>query len=612
MKNIIISNKTTLVRFLLAGLFVLVVGSLAAQVAGDYKTKWGYGSCTDPGAWSYYNGTAWVNATQSPPSPLPVGNTIYLNHPTYCNQDMVLAGKIVMSNAGALQLRFGAHLQITGTGIVQNKSIKIEKGCTLTNNGEISSGFPTATIELLHSYDPVGAHATLINNGSIELNDNGNAATHNLQMNGDAVLISGPNGYIHGTGSMSVTSHGKERIEINGPGGFDPVDGAVRLTGTNNVGMVHYVFSGTQAQHTGNLPSPIYSLEINNPAGVKLDKDLNIFGNDPTLTTVVRVKSGSTLDMGTHVIQSLQEDGGTAKFYLEDGATLITKHEDGISSVAVRDRIIKGCMQTNEASYSSGANYWYNRDGNQNSGIFTTTPTPNTVHDLTVGNNTNLIWENGGNLPTVNGTYTKLDDTLPVTLSSFTATIAGPHKVRISWMTASETNCLGYQIWRSNNTDLASAICVTPMIQATNSSQGGYYAFTDTDLYQEGTYYYWLEDISFNYESQFHGYIQLRLEFQGDNHTPEAVERTGFKANYPNPFNPSTTLRYGLSEDSDVTIRFYNQRGQLIDSRQLPNQKKGKHSLVWNAQDLGLSSGIYFARLLSQNGSDTLKITLSE
>ena len=569
MKNIIISNKTTLVRFLLAGLFVLLVGALSAYEVGDYKTAANNITFTSTQGWQYCsavdnNGVpTWVGATQVPPSPFE--KTMYIGHiVSFASIDFVLEGKMVMygvpspASIGKLVLSGSTHLHVTDTANVQLKEIEIQGGTKLTNNGIIQSNANDPGLANIF----IASGGTLINNSSISLN----AANHSLIMAGGGTLKSGQVASINGSGSISTTGE-RPIFEIANPGGFcsngAAADAAISLTGTHSCVKADYLFNGTVAQHTGFLPSLVFSIVVDNPEGLKFDQDVNIHAQAGFVT----VKSGATLDMGPFIMKSkkVTEDPAywqSAVFTLEEGATLKTQHPEGASLEATNGLITKGCIQMNTANY--------------------------------------------------NGQIIVIDDTLPVTLSSFTATIAGPHKVRISWMTASETNCLGYQIWRSNNTDLASAICVTPMIQATNSSQGGYYAFTDTDLYQEGTYYYWLEDISFNYESQFHGYIQLRLEFQGDNHTPEAVERTGFKANYPNPFNPSTTLRYGLSEDSDVTIRFYNQRGQLIDSRQLPNQKKGKHSLVWNAQDLGLSSGIYFARLLSQNGSDTLKITLSE
>jgi len=511
-----------------------------------------------------------------------------------------------MSSGGGLNLRLGAHLQIASTGVIQNKAIQVDQGCTITNNGQILSAFSGATIILVEG--TADARPTIINNSSIQLTDDGNAATYNLQVRGYSILDSGHDGYIYGTGSMQVTGQ-HPRFEIANPGGFMADDGAIRITGTNSFSKADYLFNGTVPQHVGNIPEPIWSLTIDNPTIVTLDNNIEIDGN--YAIGFARVTSGSTLDMGPYIIKS-SKTWGDARFYLEDGATLITQHSEGVSSETVADLIIKGCIQTNFAGYSSAANYTYNASGNQDSGVFTTTPTANTVNDLTVGINTNLTWQNGGTLPTVNGTYTKEEETLPVTLSSFTATILGFNNVQILWNTASETNCLGYRIWRANDADLANATCISSMLQAANSSQGAHYVFTDIELYEEGTYYYWLEDIAINNESQFHGHIQVTLTSQGETPTPEVVQITGFQSNYPNPFNPSTNLRFGLSKDSDVTVRFYNLRGQLVDSMHLANQKKGINSLVWDTNDLGISSGVYFAQMSSNSGNDILKITLSE
>lgn len=606
MKNADKYKRSLSIRLLLAGLSMLLVASLSGQVTGDYKSKSGYGACANPSGWSYYDGTAWVDATVIPPSPFPAGNTIYLDHTIYCDRDLDLAGKIVMSSTGGMILILGAHLQIMSTGIVQNNSIQIGNECKITNNGHITSAVDGAKI--FFEAGDVNKPTTLINNGSIELIDDGNSSTFNMTMNGYGLLKSGADGYIYGTGSISVSNQ-YPRFEIANAGGFISPSGAIRLTGTKDISKAEYLFNGIQAQNTGQIPSPIFNMVFDNPAGVKLENDIVVHPNGDK--AFVTVNSGATLDMGPYIIETGSDWGGVV-FNLEAGATLITQHPEGISSETIPDRISKGCIQPNTAHYSSAANYWYNREGDQHSGNFVTEPEAHTVNDFTVGNNTNLILDWPGGLPTVNGTYTDDDDTLPVTLSSFTAMAIGFNKVRILWKTESETNCLGYHVWRADSADLNTAIRISSMIQAANSSQGALYACTDTDIHQAGTYYYWLEDISINHESQFHGYIYLTLEHQVNDQSPEVVERTGFRSNYPNPFNPSTTLRYGLSEDSDVSIRFYNERGQLIDSRQLMDQKKGLHKLVWNTRDLGLPSGIYFARLNSKNGSDLLKITLSE
>ena len=79
---------------------------------------------------------------------------------------------------------------------------------------------------------------------------------------------------------------------------------------------------------------------------------------------------------------------------------------------------------------------------------------------------------------------------------------------------------------------------------------------------------------------------------------------TAFKIyNYPNPFNPSTTISYNLAENiSDPEIEIYNIKGQKVKSFQLED-KAGESSIVWNGKDendKSVSSGVYFYRLVNE------------
>ena len=70
--------------------------------------------------------------------------------------------------------------------------------------------------------------------------------------------------------------------------------------------------------------------------------------------------------------------------------------------------------------------------------------------------------------------------------------------------------------------------------------------------------------------------------------------------NYPDPFNPSTTIRYALSEDAHVTIKVYNMLGQLIGTLVDEVQTAGEKAVVWNGRYEGgssVSSGIYVYRM---------------
>jgi hypothetical protein len=77
---------------------------------------------------------------------------------------------------------------------------------------------------------------------------------------------------------------------------------------------------------------------------------------------------------------------------------------------------------------------------------------------------------------------------------------------------------------------------------------------------------------------------------------------------YPNPFNVSTMIRYGLAESGQARLTIYNLAGQRVAILRDSNQEGGEHSVVWDGS--GLSSGIYFARLESGSTERSIKVTL--
>lgn len=73
-----------------------------------------------------------------------------------------------------------------------------------------------------------------------------------------------------------------------------------------------------------------------------------------------------------------------------------------------------------------------------------------------------------------------------------------------------------------------------------------------------------------------------------------------YLANYPNPFNPSTTIEFFIKNDSKVELSVYNIKGQKIKTLIQKNFNKGTHSIVWNGNDNSgklVSSGIYYYKL---------------
>ena len=65
--------------------------------------------------------------------------------------------------------------------------------------------------------------------------------------------------------------------------------------------------------------------------------------------------------------------------------------------------------------------------------------------------------------------------------------------------------------------------------------------------------------------------------------------------NFPNTFNPSTVIKYGLPHTSSVMLEVYNTLGQRVALLVNEHQEAGNHEVVF--QNPGLASGVYFYRL---------------
>jgi hypothetical protein len=76
--------------------------------------------------------------------------------------------------------------------------------------------------------------------------------------------------------------------------------------------------------------------------------------------------------------------------------------------------------------------------------------------------------------------------------------------------------------------------------------------------------------------------------------------------NYPNPFNPSTTIRYHLQQATHVELSIYNIQGQHIQTLVRSYQTGGDYSIQWDGKVNGITatSGVYFARLSAQGSQE--------
>ena len=94
---------------------------------------------------------------------------------------------------------------------------------------------------------------------------------------------------------------------------------------------------------------------------------------------------------------------------------------------------------------------------------------------------------------------------------------------------------------------------------------------------------------------------------------PELPQVYSLSPNYPNPFNPETTISFSLSKASDVSLNIYNIKGQLVKILVNESKELGNHSVVWNGKDNNdskVSSGVYFYRIKAGEFTDMKKMLL--
>lgn len=103
----------------------------------------------------------------------------------------------------------------------------------------------------------------------------------------------------------------------------------------------------------------------------------------------------------------------------------------------------------------------------------------------------------------------------------------------------------------------------------------------------------------YKYENNFTGII---------NDNPVEPNYYYLSHNYPNPFNPSTTIEISLPKQSHVTLKIYDILGRVVTTLINKDFLPGTHKIQWNAQ--GYASGIYYYRIEAGKYSDTKKLLL--
>ncbi len=172
-----------------------------------------------------------------------------------------------------------------------------------------------------------------------------------------------------------------------------------------------------------------------------------------------------------------------------------------------------------------------------------------------------------------------------------TATLDG-ESVTLNWLPNTEADFYLYRIYRDTIPDF---IYDTTKIIATTSDA------TFNGLLLTGNSTYFKITAIDNQNNQSPASEEVGIIFTAAEEPKLIANDHQFYPNYPNPFNPSTTLSYRLKDNGTVRLVIYDLKGEKVTELVNEYQQAGYYEVNWNAKANGLSSGIYLFRIEIKN-----------
>jgi len=192
---------------------------------------------------------------------------------------------------------------------------------------------------------------------------------------------------------------------------------------------------------------------------------------------------------------------------------------------------------------------------------------------------------------------------IPVELFGFNASVDG-NKVSLSWKTATELNNYGFEVERLKSIKpgvLQSDWIVTGFIKGKgNSTVLNFYSFDD--VVEGGEFSYRLKQIDYNGSAEYSSIVKVSVT---------SPDEFTLSQNFPNPFNPSTTISVSIPVASYVNLKVFDILGREVATLINGNLDAGKHSVNFDAASAGgLSSGLYLYQLNAGSFSSAKKMNL--
>ncbi|MFZ2863890.1 MAG: sialidase family protein, partial [Ignavibacteriaceae bacterium] len=275
-------------------------------------------------------------------------------------------------------------------------------------------------------------------------------------------------------------------------------------------------------------------------------------------------------DLGTTWIRHTFLSLDLSMVYLRDGSVLAGLYDPNLGSDGIYKTTNNGDTWFNINAFS-GLNVStdfvldknddiYVSIGGQNPGIYISTnngnlwinyglfsQTANSVTCLSI-DSTGNVWA-GAHLI---GLYKTEGRTIPVELTSFTAEV-NDNNVLLNWVTASEINNRGFEIERNENAneDWKRIGFVEGSGTTTETKT---YSFIDENVI-DGIFLYRLKQTNFDGTFEYSNTIEVEISIP---------TRFSLNQNFPNPFNPVTSIQYAIANKQFVTLKVYDILGKEI------------------------------------------------
>jgi parallel beta-helix repeat protein len=193
-----------------------------------------------------------------------------------------------------------------------------------------------------------------------------------------------------------------------------------------------------------------------------------------------------------------------------------------------------------------------------------------------------------------------VDNLAPAVPTGLLAAITTENAVRLDWDASGDKDFQYFKVFRSTDAGFDPS-GTEPFAETVENN------LTDEQTEAGITYYYKISAVDFHGNESDHS-TEVTATITAVDESSCIPMEFALKANYPNPFNPTTQINYDLPQNEHITITVFNAQGKVINILVDGYQAAGSYSVNFNGN--GLASGLYFYTMEAGTFCKTMKMVL--